>query len=186
MATTSAGRGLRRRIRRRASNTLTVPHAEWFSVLKRETGMETDQLAELVVQKRAILTQIQGLAERQAQLVREGDIGRLVSLLAAKQLFLDHLQKVEKQIEPFRSQNPEQREWRSPELRRQVRQAATESEKLLQQIMHAEQECESQLIHRCDDAAARLQGIHDSAQTRTAYLQSGQPPSRRLDIGFDF
>jgi hypothetical protein len=148
--------------------------------------METDQLAELVSQKREILTQLRGLAERQSQLIHDGDIGRLLSLLSAKQLFLEHLQAVDRQIDPFRSQDPEQRQWRSPELRRQVRQAASDSEALLQQIMRVEQECESQLIHRRDDAAARLQGIHDSAQARTAYLQGDPPTAPRFDISSEF
>lgn len=147
--------------------------------------MDTDRLAELVAQKREILTQLHGLTERQWQLIRDGDMARLLSLLAAKQSFLNHLQKVERHIDPFRMQDPEQRQWRSPTLRQEVRRAASESEALLEQILKVEQQCESQMTHRRDDAAARLQGIHDSTQARAAYLQGEMMRPSQLDISSD-
>ena len=147
--------------------------------------METDQLAKLIDQKREVLRQVHDLSLRQAELGQQGDMTRLLNLLSAKQSFLDILQVVEQQLDPFRSQDPDTREWRSQDLRQRVRQAAEESDRLLKEIMRMEVDSESHLGLRRDDAAERLQGVHDSSQARNAYLQEIAPRQRSLDLSSD-
>lgn len=144
--------------------------------------MDTDQLAQLIEQKHGILVQLKDLAVRQADLVAEGDMTRLLSLLAAKQSFLGHLQHVEHRLDPFREDEPDKRQWRSEDLREHVRRMASENESLLQDLMRIEQECESRLGQRRDVAATRLQGVHDSSLARKAYLQGDVAASSRLDL----
>ncbi len=144
--------------------------------------METDRLAQLIEQKHTILTQLRELSQRQSDLIQGGDIARLLSLLAAKQASLQDLQNVEKELDPYREQDPEQRQWRSPELRQRVRQVVADSQSLLQEIMQVEQVCESQLAQRRGDAAERLQGVHDVSSARKAYLQDAPSRVRQLDL----
>jgi hypothetical protein len=144
--------------------------------------METQRLHELINQKKAVLAQLRKLAERQVEFIQNGDMGHLLGLLAAKQRLLQQLQHVERELDPFREQDPDQRQWRSPVERQQARQAAQDCETLLAEIMEVEKRCESDLIHRRDAAGRRLQGVHSAAQATQAYASTSSPCRGQLDL----
>jgi hypothetical protein len=107
-----------------------------------------------------------------------------MKLLAAKQNLLNQLQHVEHQLDPFRHQDPDGRQWSSPQRRQQTRDMATRCESLLNEIMLVEKQCEGELIVRRDAAAIRLQGIHTVTQATNAYL-SNTPAHSQLDLSSD-
>ena len=144
--------------------------------------METEQLTNLINQKRDILLRLWQLTERQTALVDSQDLTRLLSLLAGKQTLLNELQAVEEQLHPFRAQDPEARRWRSPEARERTRQVAAECEQLLEKMMQVEQQCESQLVQRRDETSRRLHGVHGVSRARQAYLQPNAQKASQLDI----
>ena len=96
----------------------TDRHKDWTV----EDRMETDVLAELIGKKLAVLEQLRGLSRRQSGLIADGDIQRLLAVLSAKQTLLAELQKLQHRLEPFRKQEPEARQWRSPQDRERCRQ----------------------------------------------------------------
>ena len=69
--------------------------------------METDVLADMISKKLAILEQLRSLSGRQSDLIAQGDIQRLLSVLSAKQTLLAELQKLQQRLEPFRRQDPD-------------------------------------------------------------------------------
>jgi flagellar biosynthesis/type III secretory pathway chaperone len=146
--------------------------------------METELLADLIEQKCGVLTQLRQLARRQVDIVQDGETNKLLGLLAVKQTFLNQLQDLERKLDPFRSQDPESRHWRSAQHRQRARDAATRCESLLNEIILTEKQCESELIARRDTAATRLQGIHDIAQATNAYTQQ-TPMHSQLDLSSD-
>ncbi len=143
--------------------------------------METEILAGLINKKYEVLSLLRQLARAQVNVVRDGDMTRLMKLLATKQDLLNQLQSVERDIDPFRNQDPESRQWRSPQRRQQVRDMTTRCESLLNEIMLVEKQCESELVVRRDAAANRLQGIHSVTQATDAYLSNG-PALSQLDL----
>lgn len=146
--------------------------------------METEVLAGLIDNKYEVLSLLRQLARAQVDVVRDGDMTRLMKLLATKQELLNQLQNVERHIDPFRSQDPESRQWRSPQRRQQVRDTTTRCESLLNEIMLVEKQCEGELVVRRDIAATRLQGIHSVTQATDAYLSNG-PAHSQLDLSSD-
>src|SRR5688572_8848531 len=132
--------------------------------------METDFLAQLIDARHHVLVQLQELARQQAVLVQDGDMTRLMSLLAVKQRLLNTLQDHERKLEPFRVQDPEQRLWRSNADRQRCREVAEHSELMLGEILRVERQCETELIQRRDDAAKLLQGAHSAARATQAYV----------------
>lgn len=143
---------------------------------------ETDLLAELIGKKLAVLEQLRDLSRRQSDLISDGDIERLLSVLSAKQTLLSELQKIQKELEPFRQQDPDARRWRSPAHRERCRQLAERSETLLGEIMLVERQSESEMVRRRDDAVARLHSVQSSADATRAYIQSPDPPPSMLDL----
>ena len=146
--------------------------------------METEVLAGLIDKKYEVLSALRQLARAQVNVVRDGDMTRLMKLLANKQDLLNRLRQVEHQIDPFRGQDPESRRWSSPQRRQQVREMTTRCESLLNEIMLVEKQCEGELVVRRDAAADRLQGIHSVTQATDAYLSNG-PAHSQLDLSSD-
>lgn len=146
--------------------------------------METEILAGLIDNKYEVLSALRQLARAQVNIVRDGDTTRLMKLLAAKQELLHQLRQVESKIDPFRGQDPDSRQWRSPQRRQQVRDMTTRCESLLNEIMLVEKQCEGELVVRRDAAATRLQGIHNVTQATAAYL-SNAPAHCQLDLSSD-
>ena len=143
---------------------------------------QTDLLADLIGKKLAVLEQLRDLSRRQSDLICDDDIQRLLSLLSAKQTLLNELQKIQKQLEPFRQQDPETRRWRSPADRERCRQVAERSEALLGEIMLVEKQSEAELARRRDDAVARLRGVNSSAAATRAYISAPLPRRSTLDL----
>ncbi|MCU0958815.1 MAG: hypothetical protein MUF48_01810 [Pirellulaceae bacterium] len=147
--------------------------------------LDTDVLTRWIGQKLAILEQVRGLSQRQSTLIAAGDVQRLLSVLSAKQTLLNELQKVERELEPFRRQDPETRRWRSPAVREQCRQLAAHCEAALRDIVRIEQQDEAELRQRRNAAAVRLQGSHDTAEATRAYLGPPVVPPASLDLTSD-
>ncbi len=147
--------------------------------------LDTDVLMRRIGQKLAILQQVRDLSQRQSALIAAGDIQRLLSVLTAKQTLLNALQKVERELEPFRRQDPEARRWRSFAEREECRQLAARCEAVLGDIVRIEQQDEAELRQRRDTAAARLQETHYTAEATRAYLGAPAAVRASLDLTSD-
>ncbi len=147
-------------------------------------NMETETLANLIDKKYEVLSLLRQLARAQSAIVKDGDMTRLMKLLATKQNLLNQLQDLERQLDPFRAQDPDARSWQSPGHRQRAREKATRCESLLSEIMLVEKQCEGELIVRRDTASTRLQGMHSVSQATNAYTSTG-PSHSQLDLSSD-
>lgn len=147
--------------------------------------LETDLLADLIQRKRSCLVQIRDIGARQMELVREGSMTDLLELLATKQHVLMQLQQLERQLDRFRGEDPEQRQWRTAEERLRCAGWAAQCETLLAEIMEQEKHSERDLMRRRDEAASRLEGAHTAAHARGAYLARPPVPAGELDLVSD-
>lgn len=144
--------------------------------------MDTDVLARLIDNKHALLVQLLELAQRQAIFVEQGDMTRMMSLLAMKQRLLNAIEQLERQLDPFREQDPDARVWRSPDDRARARETSTACDALLRQIMAVEKQCEGGMSLRRDEAAERLQAAHFSSQAAHAYASLPGAAGGQFDI----
>jgi hypothetical protein len=148
-------------------------------------GCDTETLSQIVTERHGCLRQLAELGSRQLEAVRVHDIGRLMSLLAAKQKLLVGLQTLERQLDPFRRQNPAERSWASDQARGRCAQLAAESETLLAQIVRQEMESEQEMRKHHDASAQRLQAAHAAAMARGAYADRDRNTARQLDLSSD-
>ena len=143
---------------------------------------ETDILKDLIRVKRECLVQLRDMGRKQLALIDEGNMTSLMDILAAKQRPLVTLQRIERALDPFRSQDPERRDWRSAGDRAQCAEQLKQCETLLAEIVSQEKCCEAALICRRDEAAARLQGAHLAGHARHAYLPLADAQLSQLDL----
>ncbi len=132
--------------------------------------MDTDLLASLIDKKLVVLERLRQLSRRQPELVQGGDMTALLAVLGAKQTLLNELHALERQIDPFREEDPDRRQWRSSADRVRCRQASERCESLLQEVMLIEKQCETSLCQRRDEVANKLKEFHHAAHATSAYV----------------
>lgn len=145
------------------------------------TAFETDLLVDLAARRRHCLVQLHELSRRQLELIENEDISTLLNVLAAKQRLLGELHELERGMDPFRGQEPEQRRWRNPEARQRCAELITDSQTLFAEIIAQEKQGELRMQAHRDQAASRLQGAHAGTQARSAYSAEAKG-ARRLDV----
>ena len=144
--------------------------------------METSILAELIAKKHDLLVQLRDVGKRQMELIAAGDMTHLLKLLSSKQRLLNGLQEIERQLDPFRQQNPDRRTWASEADRNRCGQTATRCDVLLAEVVEQERQSESRLLAHRDRAAVQLDGLQQAAQARRAYAEPLAADACRLDL----
>lgn len=130
---------------------------------------DTVRLAALVSAKLQVLEILATLSRRQIELIAAGDTPALLKLLTAKETVLAQLTALERQLDPFRSEDPERRTWRSPAERAACQHQADRANALLAEAMQLERQAEAAMIARRDAAALALSAAQVAADARTAY-----------------
>lgn len=146
------------------------------------TVLETDLLADLIHRKRHCLVQLRTMGEKQLELVRGGCMTELLDVLAMKQKMLGQLQGIERELDPFRNQDPESRPWRTQRERQTCADELAGCEVLLAEIVCQERQSEQELVQRREETAAQLQGVHWAHQARQAYLAPSRASLGQLDL----
>jgi len=143
----------------------------------------TDRLAELMNRKHEVLTQLHTLSQYQLRLAGHDDyLSDLMRVLAAKQTLIDRLSSVDRELNPFRSEDPNVRVWRSPEDRQRCSVMARNCEQLLDELKKLESESTSAVSKRRDEVARQLKETHTSVDSNAAYNNLGSPQHRGLDL----
>lgn len=131
--------------------------------------LDTDVLLALVMRKRKVLLQLRELTSRQPALIADGDLPTLLRVFSAKQQVLEEVHRIDRQLEPFRQQRPEDRDWRSTEVRDQCRAAADDCRRLVEELKATELRDRNQLSEHWQATTKQLEGAHAAAEAREAY-----------------
>src|SRR4051812_19568135 len=149
------------------------------------TTLDTNTLTQVLASKCELLVQLRQLGRQQSELIEAAELGQLLNLLAAKQRLLNGLQSVERQLDPFRAQSPDQRRWATNEDRQRCADLAAACEKLLAEVMESEKHGENRLSLRRDEAATRLQAAHFAARAHDAYATPDTRSINQVDLSTD-
>jgi len=133
---------------------------------------DTKQLAGLVQRKQECLGRLLALGRKQMELIEADHISELLDVLVVKQRVLAELQQIERAMDPYRQEAPENRRWAVPEDRQRCAQRLEQCEQTLREIVALETRSQDELTRRRDAAADQLQGMHLAGVARAAY-QSG-------------
>jgi hypothetical protein len=137
-----------------------------------QPAADTTRLASLILGKLKILELLVQLARRQVSLAEDGEIADLLKLLAAKQTVLGQLHTLERELDPFRQQDPEGRPWPTLDHRTRCQEHARRCDELVAEALRLEKRSEDQMLRRRDAAAAALQGASAAAHVQAAYASA--------------
>jgi hypothetical protein len=143
---------------------------------------ETHELLQLIARKRQILAQLCQQGQRQRDCIDRNELGELLHVLALKQQLIAALEETERELDPFRDQDPEQRSWRTPADRAQCARMLNDCETLLAESLRQERASEAVLRQRRDETASRLAMSHAAGEARQAYVAQDGLTLRQLDL----
>ncbi|WP_425618292.1 hypothetical protein NA78x_001996 [Anatilimnocola sp. NA78] len=135
--------------------------------------------------KAQLLELLRRLGEAQLSLVNDGDMSRLMQVLTSKESLLTQLQQVERQLDPFRSEDPERRHWESIAAREACQRDANRCSQLLSEIVVLEKKSEAEMIIRRDATALQLQGMYGSQEAQGAYVTASVSLTTSLDLSME-
>lgn len=144
--------------------------------------MDTQHLAALIDNKHAVLRRLREVAQRQLALAVGGDPRPLVSLLAVKQKLLDELTSTERDLNPYREQDPQQRQWPSPQSRERCAAVSQACRDLLAEVMDLDRRATEQLRQRQQQTKVQIDAAEQAAQARSAYFASAAPAPQQFDV----
>ena len=142
-------------------------------------------LAEIIARKVQLLELLRKLCAAQLSLVGEGDMIRLMQVLSSKDSLLQQLQLLERELDPFRDEDPEQRRWESAELRQACRRDVDRCAALLAEIVALEKQSEAEMTRRRDATAAQLQNMYGSEEAQGAYIAAPASVSATFDLSME-
>jgi hypothetical protein len=140
----------------------------------------TVQLAELIATKLQVLKVLVRLSRRQVELIEIGEMATLIKLLAAKQTVMNQLQAIERELEPFRGEDPDRRAWRLPAERTACQAQAELANALLASALELEQQAEIAMLHRREHTASTLVALQTASDARTAYAAIPSTPTTSI------
>jgi flagellar biosynthesis/type III secretory pathway chaperone len=146
------------------------------------TSLDTNTLTQLLAQKCELLLQLRQLVGRQFELIDSSNLSQLLNLLTEKQRLISKLQTIQKHLEPYRSQAPQQREWLSEDHRRRCAELADACQRLLAEVVEVDKQSEGRLILRRDEAATQLHAVHFAVQAREAYIEPVASTKTHVDL----
>jgi len=129
----------------------------------------TERLAALITTKQQVLEILVQLSRRQLALIGAGEMTTLLKLLAGKQTVMNQLQTLERELTPFRDEDPERRVWASPQERTACQVRAEQCNALLAEAMDLEKRSEAAMVERRQAAATALAAVQAGASARAAY-----------------
>jgi hypothetical protein len=130
----------------------------------------THALAGLARQRRRLLESMAAVGERQQQLLDDADTTPLLHLLSAKQQLIGALAQVERQLDPFRTEDPASRVWDSE----QQRQACADDLRIGSQLLGVVLERErnhTECVTARRDAVARQLAVANTAHAAASAYQ---------------
>jgi len=129
----------------------------------------TERLAALIMTKQQVLEILVQVSRQQLALINAGEMTTLIKLLGGKQTVMNQLQTVERELTPFRNEDPEQRVWFSAAERTACQTRAQRCNTLLSEAMDLEKRAEAAMLDRRQAAASALAAVQAGADARAAY-----------------
>jgi hypothetical protein len=116
------------------------------------------------------------------ELIDQGNVTGLLDLLAFKQKPLSDIQRVEKALDPYRSQDPAKRQWPSADDRAACAKLVEECDMMLKEIVAQEKRCEETMVRKRDATALELQRLRAAGQAHGAYLTPARAGVSQIDL----
>jgi len=147
-----------------------------------ETTTDTQQLSALIERQWNILSALRVLALQQVDCLGAEEGEMLLSMIARKQPLIEELLLIQRQLGPYRGQDPEQRTWQDESARACCQAMQASCENLHQEIVRLESMALGELEMNRNAVAAQLQDCRDATLATSAYTADTVLSESSLDL----
>jgi len=144
----------------------------------------TKRLQELGKRKRDLLHAARELSIQQVEVMQNDDIGMLLSILSRKSEILDTLATLQRDLEPYRDQKPEERQWDSSSDRAECQATFGEIDRLLEELSQMDKSALDQLTSQRDSLASQISHFTTAEVVQNAYASSFLSSDSEVSTGF--
>lgn len=149
--------------------------------------MASASFGELINNKEQVLTRLYSASLTQLELVRSGDVSRLLDFLLRKQQIMNEFDELEQRLAPFVNLDPTERRWASEQERVKTGEKISRCAMLLEQIIENDRQSTDEMAAQKTDIEKQLKRIQQTNQVNSNYAKQAVPvkPSeniRRFDI----
>ncbi len=140
--------------------------------------------SELIRKKEGILRRLTPLSVRQLEIVRSGDMSRLIPFLGQKQRILAEFEEVEKLLGPFRDIPPEKRTWSNARERHETGEAIRRCATMLEEILQNDSQSVEETAAQKDRLEEGVRRIQQGSRAHSSYAKQAPETKtiRRFDV----
>jgi hypothetical protein len=132
----------------------------------------TKKLQELGSLKLHLLRSARELSIQQFEVMHSDDVTTLLTVLSRKSELLDTLRTLQKDLDPYREQQPEARHWDSEEERLACRKTFEEIDRLLEELTQMDNQAIEQMTQQRDAMASQIAQFATAEAVQNAYASS--------------
>jgi hypothetical protein len=132
----------------------------------------TKKLQELGSLKLHLLRSARELSIQQFEVMQSDDVATLLTVLSRKSEILDTLRTLQKDLDPYRDQQPEDRQWDSAEERLACRKTFEEIDRLLEELTQMDNRALEQMTQQRDAMASQIAQFATAEAVQNAYATS--------------
>jgi len=148
----------------------------------------TKKLQELGNLKLHLLRSARELSIQQIEVMQSDDVATLLTVLSRKSEILDTLKTLQKELDPYRNQEPEDRIWDSAEEQASCRKIFEEIDRLLEELSQMDNQALDQMTHQRDAMASQIAQFATAEAVQNAYassfLLSDEDTQSAVSMGF--
>lgn len=148
----------------------------------------TKKLQELGNLKLHLLRSARELSIQQVEVMQSDDVATLLTVLSRKSEILDTLKTLQKELDPYRNQQPEDRRWDSAEGQAACRTTFEEIDRLLEELSQMDNQALDQMTQQRDAMASQIAQFATAEAVQNAYassfLSSDEDTQSAVSLGF--
>jgi len=132
-------------------------------------------LYHLMQSEESVLTRLYSQSLTQLEIVRSGDVVRLIEFLARKQQTVAEFEELQERLAPHRNLAPEQRKWKNEEERKQTEELINRCGELLKMIVENDTASTGELSSQKDEVEKQIKRIQQNVQVNASYAKQAAP-----------
>jgi len=132
----------------------------------------TKKLQELGDLKLHLLRAARELSIQQVEVMQSDDVATLLTVLSRKSEILDTLKTLQKELDPYRNQEPEDRIWDSPDEQASCRKTFEQIDRLLEELSQMDNLALDQMTQQRDAMASQIAQFATAEAVQNAYASS--------------
>ncbi len=148
----------------------------------------TKKLQELGSLKLHLLRSARELSIQQTEVMQSDDVATLLIVLSRKSEILDTLRTLQNDLDLYRDQQPEDRQWDSVEERLACRQTFEEIDRLLEELTQMDNQALDQMTQQRDAMASQIAQFATAEAVQNAYASSflGSDNDNQSEVSLGF